>query len=325
MINTEKYIVRTIAFAFTGEECQICGPDMYSSSQRDQCFNKTLEFLRWSDTSSIVLGCFNALGIVVTIVFGVLLTIYSNTPIVKAIGGYLSFLELFSLLVAFCSAFSITGKPTEVSCPIGMPMFNIAFSLCFSCILANLLQICVGFSFDISTKSWFKKLSQPLFIVTIVCGIQLALCVPWVYFYPPVPNKKNLRESILLQCDKGSIPFFITTLVYNSFLALSSFLFAYKGKQLPDLYKNAKLITTSMMLFLIIWILFIPIYISLYGKEKQTIESGAIIISSWSILGCHFAPKCYIMLFRKEINNENVITEYIRKHYEQKNMAVVKS
>lgn len=325
MINMETYLVCTITFAFTGEECQSCGPNMYSSLQRDRCFNKTLEFHRWSDTSSIVLGCFDALGIVVIIVFGVLFAMYFNTPVVKAIGGYLSFLELFSLLLTFCSAFSVTGKPTKVSCPIGMPLFNIAFSLCFSCILANLLQICVGFSFDINTKSWFKKLNQPPVIVTIVWGIQLALCVPWVYFYPPVPKKDKLPKTILLQCDKGSKPFFLATLVYNSLLALSSFLFAYKGKQLPDLYKNAKLITTSMMLFLIIWILFIPIYISLRGAEKQIIESGSIIISSWSILGCHFAPKCYIMLFRKEINTENAITEYIRKHYEQRNMAVVKS
>lgn len=284
-----------------------------------------MEFLHWSDPFVIILSCFNVLGIIVTIVFAVLFTIHRNTPIVKAVGGYLSFLELFSLLVCFCTAFSFLEVPTAASCMLGLPVFCIVFSLCISCILANLLQILVGFSFDPKIRSWITKLNKPLAVVTILPGIQLALCVPWLYLSPPFPNKTILGKNILLQCNKGSLQFFIAMLGYNAFLGLSCFLFAFKGKQLPDLYKNAVLITTSMTLFLIIWIIFIPIYTSLFGKYKQAIESAAIIVSSYSILGCHFAPKCYIMVFRKELNNENAITEYIRKHYEKKNMAVVKS
>lgn len=256
--------------------------------------------------------------------FAVLFTIHRDASIVRAVGGYLSFLELFSLLACFCTAFSFIGVPTSASCMFGLPVFCIVFSLCISCILANLLQILVGFSFDPRVQSWIRKLNQPLLVVTILPGLQLALCVFLGCIYsPPFPNQTILGKNFLLQCNKGSKQFF--TLSYNAFLGLSCFLFAFKGKQLPDLYKNAVLITTSMTLFLIIWILFIPIYISLFGKHKQAIESAAIIISSFSILGCHFAPKCYIMVFRKEINDKNAITKYIRQHYEQKNIAVVKS
>lgn len=298
---------------------------MYSSLQRDKCLNKTVEFLRWSDPFVIILSCLKVLGVIVTIVFAVLFAMYRSTPIVKAVGGYLCFLELFSLLVCFCLTFSFTGLPTKASCMAGLPVFGMAFSLCISCILANLLQILVGFNFDTKLGSWVKKLNQPVAVVIIVSGIQIALCVPWLYFYPPLPDTKVLSMTILHQCEKGSAKFFVAMLAYNAFLALSCFLFAYKGKQLPDLYKNASLVTTSMMLFLIIWILFIPIYINLVGMYKRAIESAAIIISSYSILGGHLAPKCYIMVFRKEINNEHAITEYIRRHYELNNMTVVKS
>lgn len=329
MMNMQKILslcsyICIYLFTFTGEECKRCGQEMYSSSQRDKCFNKTLEFLRWSDPIVIILICFDVFGIIVTIVFAILFTIYRNTPIVKAVGGYLCFLELFSLLVCFCLMYSFIGVPTAASCMMGMPVFGIAFSLCISCILANLLQILVGFTFDPKIRSWVKKLNHPLVVVTIVAGIQLTICVPWLYFNPPFPNRTQIGNTILLQCDVPN-RFFGAMLGYNGFLALSCFLFAFKGKQLPDLYKNAKLITTSMMLFFVIWIVFIPIYIYLIGKYKQAIEIAAIIISSYSILGCHFGSKCYIMVFRKEINNENAITEYIRKHYEQRNMAVVKS
>ncbi|XP_068574243.1 G-protein coupled receptor family C group 6 member A-like [Cebidichthys violaceus] len=248
-----------------------------------------------------------------------------STPVVKAVGGYLCLLELFSLLACFCLSFSFAGKPTNASCMVGLPLFGIAFSLCISCILANLLQIFVGFSFQLNKASWAKRLHQPAAVVTIITGIQLALCVPWLCYYPPHANEEIFRESILKQCEKGSYRLFIAMLAYNAFLALICFLFAFKGKQLPDLYNNASLITISMLLFLIVWVFFIPIYISLIGRYKSAIESAAILISSYSILGCHLAPKCYIMVFRKELNDENAITEYIRKHYEQKGVAVVTS
>lgn len=285
-----------------------------------------VEFLNWSDPFIIFLSVLGVFGIIVSIVFAILFAIHRSTPVVKAVGGYLCFLELLSLLLCFCLTFSFAGKPTDASCKVGMPLFGIAFSLCISCILANLLQIFVGFSFDIKSGSWMKKLNQPLAVVTIVSGIQLALCVSWLYFNPPSPEHETISsETVLLQCNKGFPGFFIAMLGYNAFLALICFLFAFKGQQLPDLYKNASLITISMLLFLIVWIFFIPIYISLNGKYKRAIESSAILISSYSILGCHLAPKCYIMVFRKEINNENAITLYIRKHYEQRDMVVVKS
>uniref|UniRef100_A0A3Q3MA76 G-protein coupled receptor family C group 6 member A-like n=1 Tax=Mastacembelus armatus TaxID=205130 RepID=A0A3Q3MA76_9TELE len=302
---------------FTGDKCKSCSNTSYSSPAKDKCLDKTEEFLHWSDPLIIILTFLESFGIIVTVVFAVLFMIYRNSPIVKAVGGYLCFLELISLLACFCLAFTFTGRPTRASCMAGLPLFGIAFSLCISCILANLLQILVGFSFDLKIGSWMKKLNQPAAVVTVVSGIQLALCVPWLYYYPPYPYMDIVGTSIVLHCHKGSEELFIAMLGYNAFLGLICFLFAFKGKQLPDLYKNASLITVSMLVFLIIWILFIPIYINLVGKYKRAVECTAILISSYSILGGHLAPKCYIMLFRKEMNDETAITEYIRKHYEK--------
>ncbi|XP_028422117.1 G-protein coupled receptor family C group 6 member A-like [Perca flavescens] len=309
-----------------GVECKPCSSWNYSSPERDICLEKMVDFLNWSDPFNIFLSVLGVFGIIVSIVFAILFAIHRRTPVVKAVGGYLCFLELLSLLLCFCLTFSFVGEPTEASCKVGLPLFGIAFSLCISCILANLLQIFVGFNFDLKLGSLMKKLNQPLVVVTIVSGIQLALCVPWLYLHPPFPEYKDISSEIVLrQCNKGTPGFFIAMLGYNAFLALICFLFAFKGQKLPDLYKNASLITISMLLFLIVWIFFIPIYISLVGKYKSAIESSAILISSYSILGCHLAPKCYIMVFRKEINNENAITLYIRKHYEQSDITVVKS
>lgn len=328
MVNRQKYsyLCSSIPlFTSTGEECKLCNDTSYSSPQKDKCLEKKKDFLQWTGAFVIALCVFAIFGIIAAIVTAILFAIYRRTPIVKAVGGYLCFLELFSLLVCFGLTFNFIGIPTKASCKVGLPIFGMALSLCIACILANLLQILVGFDFNQTIKSWIKKLNQPVVVVTIISGIQLAVCVPWLYFDPPKPKTFLSNRTIMLYCDQGSEKFFLGTLSYNALLALSCFLFAYKGRQLPDLYKNAGLITTSMTLILIIWTILIPFYISAVGKYKRAIESAAILISGYSILGCHLAPKCYIMLFRKEINNENAITEYIRKHYEQNNISVVRS
>ncbi|XP_034061919.1 G-protein coupled receptor family C group 6 member A-like [Gymnodraco acuticeps] len=308
-----------------GEECKCCRTKEYSSENRDKCLLKNNDFLKRSHPFIVFLSVLELFGIIVTIGFAVVFTIYRKTPIVKAVGGYLSFVELFSLLACFCLSLSFTGKTNHTFCKVRLPVFGIASSLCISCILANLLQILVGFNFDLKKRSWIKNVNQPLAVVTIVSGFQVIQCVIWMICYGPHPKEIILSNTILTYCDKGSNAFFITTVGYNAFLALSCFLFAFKGKKLPDLYTNANLISISMLLFLIVWIFFIPIYINLIGSYTQAIESIAILISCYGILGCHLAPKCYIMLFRKEINNEKAITEYIRNHYEQTNMPVVTS
>ncbi|XP_008305161.1 G-protein coupled receptor family C group 6 member A-like [Stegastes partitus] len=309
-----------------GQPCKRCGENQYSlSEKRDQCLNKTDEYLLWSDPFSIILNFLACVGIVATVGFTVLFAIYYSTPIVKAVGGYLCFLELFSLLASFCLSFSFVGKPTKVSCFLGMPFFFMAFSVCISCILANLLQILVGFTFDLNVGSWIKKLNRPLAVVTIVSGVQLVLSVSWLAIQPPTPDKDMSEKTIVHQCEIRFNGFILAMAAYQALLGFICFTFAFKSKQLPDLYKNAVLITVSMLLVLIIWIVFTPLYLTLTGKYKPAIESAAILISSYSVLGCHLAPKCYIMVFRKELNNESAITECIRKHYEQKGIAVVKS
>ncbi|KAM4540284.1 G-protein coupled receptor family C group 6 member A-like [Fundulus diaphanus] len=265
-------------------------------------------------------------AIVATVFSAIIIQINRGTPIVKAIGGCLCFVEVASLLLGFSLTFTFIGKPTSNSC-LGIPLFGISFSLCVSCILANLIQIMQGFSFDPRVCSRIKRLNHPVALVIIISGVQVAVSLAWLIVLPPSPIGVPKNTSILYQCNiyKDLPKFFVATIVYNSFWGLVCFIFAFKGRELPDIYKNASLITVSMVLFLIIWIVFLPIFLTLEGNYKSAISSAAVLISCLSILGCHLAPKCYIMLFRKELNNQNAISEYIRKHYERMEIPVISS
>ncbi|XP_066570152.1 G-protein coupled receptor family C group 6 member A-like [Amia ocellicauda] len=312
-------------FHSTETKCLPCKENQYSSPRKDTCLDKEVVFLQWDDGFAIFLVVFDIAGIIVTLLIAVLLARHLKTPVVKCAGGYFCFVMLIALLGSFCSIWMFIGKPTTLTCQIGLPLFGISFSLCVSCILANLFQIFVGFSFDIKihkSKWW----NNPYFIIMVFTGIQVILCAIWLNFSPPMAHEnKDIDKMILIECTLGSKLAFAAMLMYIALLAMISFVFAFKGKHLPDLYKNAKFITISMLIFFTAWILFIPVYISMSGKYFGAIEAAAILASNYSILCCHFSPKCYIIIFKKEINVESVIVDHIRKHYEMKGIRPVTS
>uniref|UniRef100_A0A8C6P0N3 G protein-coupled receptor class C group 6 member A n=1 Tax=Nothobranchius furzeri TaxID=105023 RepID=A0A8C6P0N3_NOTFU len=280
-------------------KCEKCGDWEYPNHLRNKCVEKTEDFLQWEDPVSISLCFFAILAIIIITAFAVVIRLNAGTPVVKAIGGYLCFLELLSLLLTFSLTFTFLGKPTKLSC-VAIPLFGVGFSLCMSCILSNLLQILLGFIFDVNVPSWIKKFNQPAVVVLTTSGIQLVVSLSWLIVVPPNPTEEIKNTTILYQCEmnKESQKFFIATITYISLLGFICFLFAIKGRELPDLYRNAVLISISMVMFLIIWIIFLPLFLTLEGRYRPASNCAAILISGYSILGCHLAPKCYIMLIK---------------------------
>ncbi|CAL8293967.1 unnamed protein product [Arctogadus glacialis] len=307
------------------QKCRMCEEGKYSPLKRDRCLDKKHKFLEWKNPFIITLSVFIIIGIVATVMVGVIFVVNRGTPIVKAVGGYLCFLELFSLLACFCLSFTFIVKPSPLSCITGMPLFGIAFTLCVSCVLANLLQILVCFTFSQNMGGWLRKVNQPPAVVAILFGVQLVLCSIWLACFPPSLHRVPHKKAFELKCDPTSKALFGAVLSYVGLLAIVSFLFAFKGKKLPDLYKNASFVTIGMLLVLVVWIIFIPVYLFGDGVYTEAIQAAAVLVSSYSMLCCHLVPKCYIMVFRKELNDEKAITDYIRNHFEQKGINVLKS
>lgn len=104
---------------------------------------------------------------------------------------------------------------------------------------------------------------------------------------------------------------------YIAVLALVCFACAFKGRKLPQKYNEARFITFSMLLYLMSWVIFVPIYVTTSGKYLPAVEMVVILISNYGILSCHFFPKCYVILFKKEHNTKSAfmknVYEYSRK------------
>lgn len=143
--------------------------------------------------------------------------------------------------------------------------------------------------------------------MAVVCTlIQAVACTVWLCLLPPHPTKNTASQNIkiILECDPGSVVFISCIFAYDILLALLAFAFAFTARKLEDHFSEGKAITFGMLVFFIVWISFVPAYLSTRGKFMVAVQIFAILASSFGLLACIFLPKCYVLLVRPERNTQ---------------------
>lgn len=200
-------------------------------------------------------------------------------------------------------------------------LFGLSFTLCVSCILVKSLKILLAFHFNPALQEVLRRLYKPYAIVLACMGVQVIVCVLWLVLQSPYPYRRPFNPTAMLaECDEGSYVAFGIMLAYIALLALVCFGFAFKGRKLPESYNEAKFITFGMLIYLISWVIFIPVYVTTKGKYLAAVEMVVILISNYGILCCHFLPKCYIIIFKKQHNTKDAFLQNVYE-YSQKSTS----
>ncbi|KAM5171753.1 extracellular calcium-sensing receptor-like [Mantella aurantiaca] len=289
-------------------DCTKCPWDMWPNSAHDHCVPKTREFLAYGDPLGKTLTATSISSSLVPVAIFGLFIHYKSTPIVRANNYSLSCLLLVSLSLCFLCSLVFIGLPNPEKCLLRQVTFGIVFALCVSGILAKTIMVVLAFK---ATRpgSHLRKWTSPIvsYIIVLSCVvIQAFLCITWLVTAPPFLQLKTEIKSdvIIAECNEGSVMAFWSMLGFLGLLASISFVVAFLARRLPDSFNEAKFITFSMLAFLSVWISYIPASLSSKGKYTVAMEIFAIQSSSWALVICMFVPKCFIILFRPNMNSK---------------------
>ncbi|XP_075434373.1 extracellular calcium-sensing receptor-like [Ascaphus truei] len=287
--------------------CSKCPWDMWPNLQRDKCLPKPREFLSYEEPLGATLAATSVASSLVPVVMVALFIHYKTTPIVRANNYTLSCLLLWSLSLCFLCSLAFIGYPQPVKCLLRQVAFGVVFSLCISCILAKTIMVVIAFQATKPGSNLRKWTSNRVsYLVVMLCIlIQTFLCIFWLSLSPPFSEHNTQTKSgvIIIECNDGSPIAFWCMLGYLGLLSTVSFIVAFLARQLPDSFNEAKFITFSMLAFLSVWVSFIPASLSARGKYTVAMEVFAILSSSWALVVCMFVPKCFIILFRPNMNS----------------------
>ncbi|XP_068111221.1 vomeronasal type-2 receptor 26-like [Hyperolius riggenbachi] len=298
------------------EICFKCPEKEWPDEKNVNCIPKIYEFLSYdNDFLTLIFLFISMMLLAMTLLVLGTFIYYWETSVVRANNRTVSLILVISILLSLLCVFLFLGRPVDITCMLRQVSFGVFFSIAVSSVLAKTITVCIAFKVTKPGSYWRKLATVKVsnFLVLFCSSVQVLICVIWLSVSPPFQDYDmfSYPEKIIIQCNEGSVIGFYSMLGYMGFLAAVSFLLAFVVRTLPDSFNEAKYITFSMLVFCSVWIAMIPAYLSTRGKYMVAVEIFAILASSAGTITCIFFPKCYIMLFKPELNIRKEI--YFRK------------
>ncbi|XP_053489612.1 G-protein coupled receptor family C group 6 member A [Ictalurus furcatus] len=282
------------------QNCLPCQNGTWSLKGWTHCTTRKEVYWMWDGPRAIIFLVFAMAGFLLLFMNLIIYLVFHKSPVIKQAGGYIYLLIMVGLALSYTSVIIFIGKPNVHKCRARQVLYGLGFSLIVSCILVKALRTFVAFLPRYRQHN-FKKFYKPPVIIGSGTFIQVLICIFWLVFDSPSVETLTSNDSmeITIQCIEGSGMGFGFMLCYIALLALICFILAFKGRKAPQRFNETGHIILSMLIYLFVWVCFTPIYVARI-VERYSIQAAAILVSSYGIIFCHFAPKWYMALCKKK-------------------------
>ncbi|XP_047674608.1 metabotropic glutamate receptor 1 isoform X2 [Tachysurus fulvidraco] len=309
--------------------CKACDLGWWPDNELAGCQPLPLKCLEWSSVESIVAVVFSCLGILVTLFVTFIFIQYRDTPVVKSSSRELCYIILAGIFLGYICPFTLIARPTVISCYLQRLLVGLSSAMCYSALVTKtnrIARILAGSKKKICTrKPRFMSAWAQVVIAFILISVQLTLEIVLIVLERPEPIKSypSISEAYLI-CNTSNLGV-VAPLGYNGLLILSCTYYAFKTRNVPANFNEAKYIAFTMYTTCIIWLAFVPIY---FGSNYKIITTSfSVSLSVTVALGCMFTPKMYIIIAKPERNVRSAFTtsDVVRMHVGDGKVAACQS
>ncbi|CAJ1078456.1 metabotropic glutamate receptor 1 isoform X3 [Xyrichtys novacula] len=298
--------------------CKACELGWWPDDDLAGCQPLPLKYLDWADVESIVAVVFSCVGILITSFVTFVFIQYRDTPVVKSSSRELCYIILAGIFLGYICPFTLIARPTVASCYLQRLLVGLSSAMCYSALVTKtnrIARILAGSKKKICTrKPRFMSAWAQVIIAFMLISVQLTLEITLIILEPPEPIKSypSIREVYLI-CNTSNLGM-VAPLGYNGLLIMSCTYYAFKTRNVPANFNEAKYIAFTMYTTCIIWLAFVPIY---FGSNYKIITTSfSVSLSVTVALGCMFTPKMYIIIAKPERNVRSAFTtsDVVRMH-----------
>ncbi|XP_036003278.1 metabotropic glutamate receptor 1 isoform X2 [Fundulus heteroclitus] len=298
--------------------CKACELGWWPDEELAGCQPLPLKYLDWADVESIVAVVFSCVGILITSFVTFVFIQYRDTPVVKSSSRELCYIILAGIFLGYICPFTLIARPTVASCYLQRLLVGLSSAMCYSALVTKtnrIARILAGSKKKICTrKPHFMSAWAQVIIAFMLISVQLTLEITLIILEPPEPIKSYPSISeVYLICNTSNLGM-VAPLGYNGLLIMSCTYYAFKTRNVPANFNEAKYIAFTMYTTCIIWLAFVPIY---FGSNYKIITTSfSVSLSVTVALGCMFTPKMYIIIAKPERNVRSAFTtsDVVRMH-----------
>ncbi|XP_072317938.1 metabotropic glutamate receptor 5b [Eucyclogobius newberryi] len=297
-------------FVFDEYTCRACDLGSWPTDDLTGCDPIPVEYLRWGDPEPIAAVVFSCLGLMFTFFVTAVFIRFRDTPVVKSSSRELCYIILVGICCGYLCTFSLIAKPHVIHCYLQRLGIGLSPAMSYSALVTKtnrIARILAGSKKKICTKKpRFMSACAQLLIAFLLILLQLGIIVALFLMEPPevIHDYPSIRQVNLI-CNTTNLGV-VAPLGYNGLLILSCTFYAFKTRNVPANFNEAKYIAFTMYTTCIIWLAFVPIY---FGSNYKIITMCfSVSLSATVALCCMFVPKVYIILAKPERNVRSAFT-----------------
>lgn len=293
--------------------CKDCDECMAPDESKGACKQKEEKFIDYKNRWAITSLAFASLGIFSTVLVAVIFWVYLDTPVIKASSRELSYILLAGIFLSFAMTFVIVAPPSIFTCGITRFFLGFCYTVCYASILTKTNRISRIFNKNPSKphKAKYTSPRSQMVIVTLLVSVEVIINISWLVYYTPSTKHLCSRDTDyrIRICNGLDDYSYIVGLIYPLVLVCFCTVYAIKTRKCPGGFNEARFIAFTNYTTCLIWLVFVPLYLSTGASDDVRIVTLAMSLSLGGFvqLGCLFFPKVHIVLFKPEKNTKDAV------------------